>query len=432
MSIIAAQSILGPPCTVTKENYRGWRAIRLANGILELFVVPEIGGRVIQLRVGDLDLFYVNHRHEGRVYRPEENDLDSGWKNYGGSKVWPAPQGWASDAEWPGPPDPVLDGGVYSCEIVQERGETAAVRLESSPDQYTGLTFVRVIRIFRDAARVEVRHTMRNTSARRVRWAVWQVTQQAATSDVSIFVPARTYRQLFGDRAYGEISFSANGLCRLRYRDQVAKFAMKPERGWLATLDTGRGFSLVETFPLFRASAYPDDSPVEFWVNGRGSVTIHNDKTHMEHDPNGCDPYIETEVLSPLIELEPGEEYGFPTCWCGVSIQTDSVDAVTYCAAIGRRLMAERQGKEVWVTGSFGLWQVGLLEAVSVLANGKVRDVHILGPVTPLAACHVCCSLPWEQRLSRVSLRLRDKHGNLLGTVDEAVISQECCPKGAA
>jgi len=172
MSTIAAQSILGPPCTVTKENYRGWRAIRLANGILELFVVPEIGGRVIQLRVGDLDLFYVNHRHEGRVYRPEENDLDSGWKNYGGSKVWPAPQGWASDAEWPGPPDPVLDGGVYSCEIVQERGETAAVRLESSPDQYTGLTFVRVIRIFRDAARVEVRHTMRNTSTRRVRWAV--------------------------------------------------------------------------------------------------------------------------------------------------------------------------------------------------------------------------------------------------------------------
>jgi hypothetical protein len=423
MGTIAADSSLGSPCTVTKENYRGWRAIRLANGIVELFVVPEIGGRAIQLRVGDLDLFYVNPRHEGRVYRPEENDLDSGWKNYGGSKVWPAPQGWSSDAEWPGPPDPVLDGGVYLCQILEEHEQTVAVRLESPPDEYTGLTFVRVIQIFRDSARVEVRHTMRNSSARPVRWAVWQVTQQAANRDVSIFAPARVCRQMFGDRAYREISYGAGGVCRLRYRDQVAKFAMKPERGWLATLDTGRRVSLVETFPLFPASAYPDDAPVEFWVNGRGSVTIHNDTTDMEHDSNGCDPFLETEVLSPLIELEPGEEHGFRTCWHGVSIHTDTIEDVTHCAAIGCRLVAKRWGREVRVTGSFGLWHLGFLEAVSILSNGKVRDVHILGPVTPLEACYVDCSVPWEQRLSRISLRLRDRSGNLLGTVDEAVIS---------
>ena len=101
-----------PPCRVAKENYLGWTVVRLANGILELLVVPEIGGRVIQLRVGGLDLLYVNPRHAGRVYRPEENNFNAGWKNYGGSKVWPAPQGWSSDAEWPGPPDPVLDGGI--------------------------------------------------------------------------------------------------------------------------------------------------------------------------------------------------------------------------------------------------------------------------------------------------------------------------------
>src|SRR6516225_4581890 len=184
---IRQQSIASSLCTVTREDYRGWRAVRLANGILDLFVVPEIGGRVIQLQIGGSDLLYVNARHAGRVYRPQENNSDSGWKNYGGSKVWPAPQGWTSDDEWPGPPDPVLDGGTYSCEIVEERPETVAVRLESAPDEYTGLTFSRVIRIVQNSATVEIQHTMRNTSVRPVRWAVWQVTQQAANGAFSIF-----------------------------------------------------------------------------------------------------------------------------------------------------------------------------------------------------------------------------------------------------
>src|SRR2546427_542239 len=145
-----------PPCRAAKENYLGWTVVRLANGILELLVVPEIGGRVIQLRVGGLDLLYVNPRHAGRVYRPEENNFNAGWKNYGGSKVWPAPQGWSSDAEWPGPPDPVLDGGAYSCRILDDKSESAAVLLESPADAYTGLTFARELRIFQDSTTVHI------------------------------------------------------------------------------------------------------------------------------------------------------------------------------------------------------------------------------------------------------------------------------------
>jgi hypothetical protein len=32
-------------------------------------------------------------------------------------KMWPAPQGWDNQQQWPGPPDPVLDGGPYTAEI---------------------------------------------------------------------------------------------------------------------------------------------------------------------------------------------------------------------------------------------------------------------------------------------------------------------------
>lgn len=424
MDTVAEQSIAGFPCTVTGQDYRGWESIRLANGIIELFAVPQIGGRVMQLRIAASDFLYINRRHESRVYRPDQNNFEAGWKNYGGSKVWPAPQGWSSDAEWPGPPDPVLDGGVYSCEILEGRQETAAIRLESPPDEYTGLTFAREIRIFEGSATVDVQHTMRNTSARPVRWAMWQVTQQTATRDISIFVPTLACRQIYGDRAYGGVSFdSSKRLCHLRYANRVAKFAMMPEQGWLATLDSRRGVALVETFSLFPNSAYPDGAPVELWVNGQGSYTVHNDKVEMGKDPNGCDPFIETEVVSPLVELEPGEEYGFRTAWHGTSIQTDTIAGVNHCAVIGCRLTARRQGREVRITGSFGLLRAGQLESVSVLQNGSVGGVDILGQVSPLTACVLDSSVPWDQGFSRVSLRLKDKSGKLLGTVDEAIIS---------
>jgi Domain of unknown function (DUF4380) len=415
--------ITSSPCRVTKENYLGWTAVRLANGILELLVVPEIGGRVIQLRIGGSDLLYVNRRHAGRVYRSEENNFDAGWKNYGGSKVWPAPQGWSSDAEWPGPPDPVLDGGIYSCQVLEESQQTAAVHLESPPDEYTGLTFSRAIRIFQDSATVEVRHAMRNTSARPVRWSIWQVTQLAANSNVAVFVPARAYRQMFGDRPYNDINFDPElKLCRLGYSDHVAKLAMKPEQGWMAALDSRRGVALVETFPLFPALVYPDDASVELWVNGRGSFTIHGKTFDMGQNPNGCDPFIETEVLSPLVELDPGDEYCFRTCWHCTSIKANTIGSFNNCSATGRPLMAKRHGRDVRITGSFGLLRVGTLEVASISRNGKVDDVCTLGPATPLAACNIDSSFPFEQG-SQISLRLRDKGGNLLGTLDNALIS---------
>jgi hypothetical protein len=410
-------------CAVEQKNYRGWRAVRLANGIVELFVVPEIGGRVVQLSLGGSDFFYVNPRHVGRSYRPEENNFDSGWKNYGGSKVWPAPQGWSSDAEWPGPPDPILDGGAYSCEILEQRQETAAIRLESPPDEYTGLTFSRVIRIFQGSASVEVHHTMRNTGARGVRWSIWQVTQQPANADLAISWRATTYHQLFGDQPYGHVTLDRETrLCKLRYMDQVAKLATKPEQGWAATLDSRRGTALVETFPLFPSLTYPDDAPLELWVNGHGSFTAHGDTIEMARDPNGCDAFIETEILSPLVELEPGDEYCFRTSWRPTSIKADAIVSVNDCAAIGRPLRTERQGRNVIVTGSFGLLRAGKLELASISRSGRVNEVRTLGPATTLSPCKLECSIPFRPDLSRVSLRLRNSCGSLLGTLDGAVI----------
>ncbi len=410
-------------CTITTETYKGWKALRLANGILEVIIVPEIGGRIIQLRLGENDFLYINPRHLGRVYPPEQNDFVAGWKNYGGSKVWPAPQGWSSDAEWPGPPDPILDGSPYSCRIVEEESESVAACLESPPDEYTGLTMAREIRILRDAAQVFIRHIMRNTSARPVSWGIWEVTQHVAHEHFLVFVPGTESRQMFGDREYKNVLCpDESGLWQLRYTNQVAKFAVQAKEGWVATLDSQHGVVYAGAFSLFPGARYPDGAPVEVWVNGEGTFTIHGEKVDPKNDPNGCDSLIETEILSPQVRLEPGEEYTFPITWSVAHMGCDEVATINPCVAVGRRLEARREDNTLRLTGTFAVFRNGTLVLVAVERSGKTEAVQSLGAVSPLRACTIDQRMPWKESIRRVSLRMRDPGGTLLRAVDECPI----------
>ncbi|MGH9403613.1 MAG: DUF4380 domain-containing protein [Terriglobia bacterium] len=326
-------------CTLTREEYSGWKTIRLSNGIVDLFIVPDLGGRIIQLRFGSQDFFYVNPRHQGRIYPPEENCSAAGWKNYGGSKVWPAPQGWESKGQWPGPPDPVLDGGVYTWRVLEEGPHSVAIYLESPPDGYTGLTFSREIRVVKNLSTIQILHSMRNTSPQRVRWAIWQVTQHAADSPLVVYAPARRFRQVYGDKIFERAALDTeNGLWKLEYANQVAKFAVEAEQGWLATVHRREQAALIEQFQIFPGEPYPDGAPIEIWVNGEGTYTIpagrtgpmdRIDRVDMASDPNGCDPFIETEILSPLIELNPGQEYSFSVTWRPVELPSPALTALS-------------------------------------------------------------------------------------------------------
>jgi len=407
-------------CVLTREEYSGWKGHRLANGLIELFVVPELGGRIIQLRLGSFEFFYVNPRHRGQVYSPEENCLRAGWKNYGGSKVWPAPQGWESKEQWPGPPDPILDGGAYFCRVVEESPESVAVYLESQHDEYTGLTFAREIRLLADCSTAHILHNMRNTSSRPVRWGIWQVTQQDAQRPLVVYAPARRYRQIFGDKVFEHIEVDRKkGLWKLKYANQVAKFVVEAEQGWLVALRPEEHFALVEEFPLYRERCYPDGAPTEFWVNGEGTFTFPGGQVDMQADPNGCDPFVETEVLSPQTQLEPGQEYTFPVTWHATTVARQWVTSVNPLALVSEPVAINSLDGQVRVTGAFGLFQAGSLEIALLDREGKPLDTLTLGNFTPLEPCRIDKRLNHCDGLGQLSIRLRDSAGRLVGTVAE-------------
>jgi hypothetical protein len=410
-------------CRLVHEKYCGWNAIQLSNGLIDLFIVPEIGGRIIQLRLGSRNLLYVNQRHQGRVYAKAENCAATGWKNYGGSKVWPAPQGWQTKEQWPGPPDPILDGGAYGWRIVEDNAQSVAITLESQHDEYTGVTFSREIRLHENLSEVQILHAIRNSSSRRVRWGIWQVTQHNASPCLLIYAPAGRYWQMFGDKPFQHIDTDPeNGFWKLTYTNQVAKFALEAKAGWLAAVRPDDRITLVEEFPLFPDQTYPDDAPAEVWVNGSGTFTIPGGRIDMDQDPNGCDPFIETEILSPLIQLDPGQEYKFPVTWRATTLPFPSLTQVNSLAVISNPLTVERDGQELNASCGFGAFQPGSAELLSLSRDGSIKDITRLCDITPLEPCRVDERLIFDDSIGRIRLQLKDLAGRLLGTVDEGEV----------
>ena len=93
--------------TVEEISFHGWDGVRLNNGIIDAVCVPEIGGRLMQFSLGPQDYLFMNRELLGKRFSYEEHAGDGtiiNWKNYGGAKTWPAPQGWDGEGQWPGPP----------------------------------------------------------------------------------------------------------------------------------------------------------------------------------------------------------------------------------------------------------------------------------------------------------------------------------------
>ena len=153
---IAWLSTLAPAADTSRADastYQGWKTLRLANPLIELQILPEIGGRIIQFKLGDREFLWVNPQLAGKFPEPNGLNAEGGWFNIGGDKLWPAPQGWDNDQQWPGPPDAVLDGQPYECEsLAPEQPGEMAVRLTSRDVENRDIGLVDRHGFFNDAA----------------------------------------------------------------------------------------------------------------------------------------------------------------------------------------------------------------------------------------------------------------------------------------
>jgi len=269
---------------ITRGEYHGWPdAVFLSNDKVEAVIVPAVG-RVMQFRfAGEADgPFWENPAADGRRAGQDAG----GWVNYGGDKVWPAPQSaWPRITGRGWPPPAGFDGRPARAEI----GD-GAVTLVFPPDPAYGLQVRRRIWLAPDARRMVITTTFEKTSGGPVEAGIWTIVQLRDPREVD--APARdaagsaSSPVLLG--GYAPPKTKTEGAWLAVTRDPAANHKIGLHTGALVWIGSSAVLRLF--MDLAPGARYPDqNSSAEIYTNA---------------DPL---PYVELELLGPLATLKPGE-----------------------------------------------------------------------------------------------------------------------------
>ena len=421
-----------------KTQFNGWNVYRLTNGIVTLYVAPDIGGRAIQLELGEKGLFFVNKDLAGKVLPAEQNNLKAGWANYGGDKVWPAPEGWMNDDQWPSIPYYILDGSKFASEVVTETPSEVAVRVTSPADPRTGVQFVRTYHLYAGTTRLKIDQVMRNISHRQIRWGIWHLIQNDAVDardpskpnpDLYMYLPLsrqskypQGYYNPYGDARHPSYQLLHGGqMLRVHYLYRVGKVAADTDRGWYAVVNGQKNIGFVENFTCFPEKEYPDGAAVETWNNGPGIISRGPWDQTLPDDPKQ-NPYIlETEVLSPYATLNPGEEYSFPVYWSPTSV-ANPVRNAAGAGVVSEPLTGNLEAGQASLKGVFGVFTPGTLVANFYSVMGEELGQQTLQAVDPREVVRLDKTVPAPLGTFRVSVFVRDAQGENCGYLGNVIL----------
>ncbi len=394
-------------CRIEHISFHGWDAVRLSNGLVSLVAVPDVGGRIMAYDLGDYPYLWFDRNLAGKLFSPEENMGDGSivaWKNYGGDKTWPAPQGWDSPDQWHGPPDPVLDTGRYALEILDSPAAAASIRMESLPDPRTGVQISRQVTLHAGGGRVSLHLEMTNVSDQVRSWGIWDIVQVDATSlddngeethneQAWLYIPtssdsrfSRGFNVMFGEEDNPEWQPEVRpNLLGAQYLYQLGKIGIDSTAGWIAFVNQATDFAFCQCFTYFPGEEYPDDgASVECWTTGHGEPVGGLDfgKLNLFH--------MEAEILGPLRSMAPGETQRLDIDWYVARCPGPIVN-VTDAGCANQRLRAESIDAGIRLTGVFGLFHLGSVQLVWLDGDGRDLEAETLALVNPLNVLRVDC-----------------------------------------
>jgi hypothetical protein len=426
------------PAKIEKTQYQGWSVYRLTNGLVTLYVAPEIGGRAIQLALGDQEFFFVNPDFAGKALPPEQNNLKAGWANYGGDKVWPGPEGWSNDDQWPSIPYYVLDGSKFDSEITSNNSGEVAVKVTSPKDPRTGVQFVRTFHVYANTTRIKVDQIMRNISKRQIRWGIWHLIQNDAADandpskpnpELYMYVPLSPksrylhgYYIMYGDVLHPSYQVVDNGhMLRIHYLYRVGKVAADSSAGWFAVVNGQKNIGFVESSPYYPDREYPDGSSVESWNDGPGIISRGSFDQILPDDPKKTPYFLESEGMSPYATLGPGEEFSHPVYWSPARVSNPVRDAVPV-GIVSEPLAGKTEAGRITLRGSFGVFVPGTLEAVFYSSMGEELSRESLQAVDPREVVKLDKAVPLPEGAFRVSIRVLDGSGENRGFLGNLIL----------
>jgi hypothetical protein len=392
-----------------------------------LEVVPCVGGRILQYKLGKHGFFYVNPDEIGKMPKPTTLGKVGTWGNQGGAKLWPAPQGWANKKEWSGPPDPILDGGVYA--VLAK--SNVSMTLQSPPDkEFSGIQFTNEFSFDPTGTQVRFKSSMKNVVDRPIRWGIWSHIQLDASipgsadyNQLHLFCPVnpqskfeKGYDVIFGETNHPGFSVdSARKMFEAKYLYQVGKVGIDSPGGWVATHDPRTGNVFVQQFHFEKDKEYPENSSVEVWFNGVGRFHAYHQDIECADDPKTNHYVLESEILSPYAELKPQEEYHWTYRWNAANIGTETpeilgcTDAGIVAAEPLLTVVAKTSDSlKLAFSGRFGVFFPGTLSVECLDSQDQTLGKPIpLAEATPLAEVRIkekAISAPVQTQSLRISV----------------------------
>ncbi len=368
--VSGSTGITEPAAKATAEefNYHGWKAIRMSNGLVTLVAVPEIGGRIIEYKLGDRPLLWVNPNELGKKYDAADAQNRT-YRDFGGYKAWPAPL-----SKWQGPPDPEgssLDSGRWTSQIITGRGRKVEVELKSPADKtVTGLQITRNIVMYTGTTNVVITEKFENVSDHEVEWSIQHTSQLLGSlaEDAEFSPESKVYFPLNPDSKHkrrfvylnesGVDQFSPiedNSLLEVSYRGHAGRIGADSMGGWAAHLDSISNYAFVQRFT----------ERVEWYA---------------------------TRVAGP-------------------------VRHVSEVAAVNERLKVTKTADEFKITGKLGLFAPGELDIYLKDKDGKPLGETLKIKASVSEMVELDKALPVEKNAATLVAELKNSQGSPLGQV---------------
>jgi len=438
-----ANSPKGAECRIEAVDYKGWRAEQLSNRWVQLIVVPQNGGRLMQVTFGGHPYLFVNPKFAGKYLPPNPSE----WFNYGGDKIWLLPEGNDDEQHWAGGSD-VLDDGPFSFRKLSE-GQNCEIELTGPADPQTGVQFLRTIRLEADSPRIRFRASMKNVTGHNLEWSMQSVSQydtayQGASSadqssanvsarfnhDFWTFAPANRsssylnrYHVRFGPAENPAVSVRDDGLLSLHYVHMAAEIWLDSTEGWLAVVDAASRYAMIERFQYEENKPYPGKASVIFWSNGP-EVRLSSEGTpSLSKDSDAGPYYLEAEINSPMCRLGPGESCGLETEWFPTRAGSE-FHGVTDAGILVRPLrVTGLQNGKLKLSGGFGVFLSGRLVARFYDEHGRSLGTMPVLDVNPTEPVSLDAEITPPGKPARISLHLEDENGVDRGSLQEVSVA---------
>jgi len=245
LECVGSISMKGQITVYMADRYQsGKNQVVLDNGLIEVVIAPEVGGRIIEYALkGSRNLLY-------RIY-PDSRSYGN-YQEYGGIED--------TLGAWPG----FVWGSPWHSEIIKQVGNEAAVKLWHKVVRGVQLRIERTVSLRRDSTAIKVDYKIANDDARLVR-TNWSNHPLVPVS------PKGTFYLIPSD----------DGLFSSEFQMGPKKEFIRPNEGWCAVAMPSNGCALCQYFKVEEVDKVGVYSPASKGYPDRGTVELTIDDLRL-------------------------------------------------------------------------------------------------------------------------------------------------------